>query len=194
MDWRLRFLLLASFLLAGLIGLELAHGTAPAHRTVPRPAVSRLERPVNAHRDARRGEPFAAVALARPLFSPNRRPPMQVAGPPTERQGLPRLSGVVIDGPRRLAFFAGPEIGRTIVAEAGAALGRWTVVAIAADAVTLLGPDGEQQMQPRFASEPAATVATTVTQQPNRLTEAMRRSHHALLELLENGHAAPLTQ
>lgn len=85
--------------------------------------------------------------LARPLFSPGRRP-VEVAG--VGVQGLPRLTGVVLAGSQRLAIFAGASNGHPIVAERGAHIGAYEVQAIADTGVTVAGPEGTTLLRPAF--------------------------------------------
>jgi hypothetical protein len=97
--------------------------------------------------------------LARPLFTPDRRPPHQphVEAAPVAAVGPPRLAGVLISPAGKAAIFAadGPK---PIVVHEGGKLGQYTVQLIEAGRVTLQGPGGplccsrplkmEQNLQP----------------------------------------------
>jgi hypothetical protein len=99
---------------------------------------------------------WVASILARPLFSPDRRPPAEgsiVAG--TELAGLPRLSGVLVGPFGRSAIFS-PDGGKPIVVAEGARIAAWTVQAIQANAVEIVGPDGKRTVHPTFGNMPAA--------------------------------------
>lgn len=84
--------------------------------------------------------------LARPLFSPDRRPIESARGV----AGLSRLSGIVVAGTRRLAIFAGAAGGRAVIAEEGARIGRYEVRSITDTGVTVVGPDGAAVTRPVF--------------------------------------------
>ncbi len=138
--------------LGGVVGLELTDPaaspplvaappdatTVPHAAAVPRAAATALPEAIRAAQ---------TTLLQRPLFSPNRRPPPDAAVAAPGRHGPPRLAGVLIAPSGRRAIFA----DRVVVAEGGA-LGRYTVQAIEAGQVTLLGPDGLQVLRPAFAT------------------------------------------
>ena len=89
----------------------------------------------------RTGE-WAATALARPLFAPDRRPVPEprgaaVAGGPAGRE-LPRLTGVMVTPGGAAAIFAGAAEGaKPQVMRVGDSLGGFEVKAIMAGEVTL---------------------------------------------------------
>lgn len=148
--------------LGGVVGLELADWAAPPLVAAP-PNATTVPRAIAGPRTAAiaalPGAIRAAQAtlLQRPLFSPSRRPPPAAAVAAPDRHGPPRLAGVLIAPSGRRAIFA----DRVVVAEGGA-LGRYTVQAIEAGQVTLLGPDGPQVLRPAFA------VATSPPEPPPR--------------------------
>ena len=103
----------------------------------------------------------AKEILARPLFTPGRRPP-----PPSAQADLPiaaaaipapvwdwRLAGVVIEPDRRDAVFARPGEVRTVAP--GQLIADWTLEAIERDTVTLKNRDGTKTLhiEPRTAAE-----------------------------------------
>ena len=91
--------------------------------------------------------------LARPLFSPGRRPvELAAAGV----QGLPRLTGVVVNGSQRIAIFAPASNGRPIIAENGAHIGEYEVKGITDAGVTVAGPRGTTLLRPAFDAAPVA--------------------------------------
>ncbi len=129
--------------LAGVIGVELS---APPARRVPpaAPASAASRAPVLAPDAA--ATRWAQVLLARPLFSPDRRPP-DVVRSAAAAHALPRLAGVLVGPEGRRALFA----GGVVLAEGGA-LGPWRVAGIAAGQVTLTGPGGVRVLRPAFAA------------------------------------------
>ena len=97
-----------------------------------------------------------ARSLGRPVFNWDRRPvaaPGIVGG---AAPGLPRLTGIVIYSSGRLATFALPSSGRSVVAREGTRVGDLIVQAIQAGQVTVLGPDGLRVLRPSF--DPHATL------------------------------------
>ncbi len=141
-------LLVVSLTLGGVIVCELiALPTAPPEQAAAPvsllPTVVRPN-PVQAvrDRDARLTE-----VLARPLFSPDRRP---VASAARAVNGLARLTGIVITDRQKLAIFAGAPGSRPVVAEEGARLGGYMVRTINGLGVTVVGPEGSMVIRPVF--------------------------------------------
>ncbi len=89
---------------------------------------------------------LAATTLARPLFSPGRRPP---APPRAAPAPLPRLAGVS-GGVWARAFLARPA-GRTVVLAVGETLDGLTLRGVGPDSATLVGPDGLHVLHLAFA-------------------------------------------
>lgn len=129
--------------LAGVIGLELANLLAPL------PAAPRVRAATGAPHTATLIAPlpegWQATLRARPLFSPDRRPP-RLAGTGSRAPGLPRLTGVVVAPDGRRAIFADGK-----VMTEGAMLGRYRIASIGIGRVTLQGPDGTEVLRPAFA-------------------------------------------
>jgi hypothetical protein len=96
--------------------------------------------------DARVGE-----VLARPVFSPDRRP---VATGTRTAAGLTRLTGIVITGSRKVAIFAAQAGGRPVVAEEGSHISAYELKAISDTGVTVVGPTGTMVMAPLFDPSP----------------------------------------
>jgi hypothetical protein len=100
-----------------------------------------------------RHEDWLSEILARPLFSPTRRPVE------TGVSGLPRLTGIVVAGSQRVAIFAAPANGHPIVAQAGAHVGAYEVQTIGDAGVTVVGPGGTTLIRPIFdVARPAGSV------------------------------------
>jgi hypothetical protein len=153
---------LAGAAFAGIIALELrgiagdaaTSGTAASAVARWRPAP---EVPTPPPPD-RSGE-WAATALARPLFAPDRRPVPEpraaVAGGPGGRE-LPRLAGVLVTPEGGAAIFAGAgDAAKPQVVRVGDRLGGFEVKAIVAGEVTLTGPEGDRVLRPSFDARPA---------------------------------------
>lgn len=144
--------------LASIIAWEI--GNAPtADVASPHPSVAVAGARVPASEADRTGD-WVATVLARPLFSPDRRPAVDtatVAG--TSLPGLPRLSGILVGPFGRQAIFAASG-RKPIVVEEGAKIDAYTVKSIDATQVRLLGPNGMQVLKPSFqASSDRSDVA-----------------------------------
>lgn len=142
--------------LAGVIGLELSSAwSAPPELPVAGVAGRAAASPAADRRGgmADRPEAWAAAALARPLFAPGRRPEAlaSVAAAPVGA-GLPRLSGVLIDGERRRAIFAGANGAMPVTTGEGGDVAGFRVQKIEAAQVTLAGPDGVRVVRPSFGA------------------------------------------
>jgi hypothetical protein len=96
---------------------------------------------------------WMATILARPLLSPDRRPPREaVAAAPGEplSDGLPRLSGVLVGPFGRRAIFATDGAKPVVVGEGGR-VNAWTVRRIEIDEVQVAGPSGVRSVRPSFS-------------------------------------------
>jgi hypothetical protein len=118
--------------------------------------------------------PIAAI-LARPLFSPSRRPPQSNTAKVADDGGLAdsRLAGIVIGAGRRFAIFA-PEGAKAVTVTEGQTVSGWRVESISPREVALSGPDGTKTLQPKFdpnlvppPPEPAAPPQQVVAAPPN---------------------------
>lgn len=143
-------LLTAVLGLALLLGFEISRPALSGHAMAPRlgtvePAVGATPAPLN-----RAIAAWQKPILARPLFSPSRRPARSTAGAGAQASaGLPRLSGIIIAHGQAEAIFA-PATGQAMLLKAGGRIGDYTVVSVGADGVVVSGPDGRQTVQPRF--------------------------------------------
>lgn len=112
-------------------------------------------------------EGWTAVALARPLFAPNRRPRAAASTATQAPTVLPRLTGVVIYGEYRRAIFTGAGGAKPVPASERANVVGYTVQSIKAGQVTLAGPGGTQVLRPSFdARPPQAAGASPVSGGP----------------------------
>lgn len=139
--------------LAGIVGFELLPSP-----TEPEQVPAAVGAPVVGATEAKTlVTPAAAEAndetlLARPLFSQTRRPP-NVASPAAAAASadpLPRMTGILIDGPNRRAIFAGAQGGKAITVVEGGHLGAFTVQSIEPRQVTVIGPGGPRTLRTAF--------------------------------------------
>jgi hypothetical protein len=94
---------------------------------------------------------WVAATLARPLFSPDRRPPLDEGpAPAAVPEILPRLTGVLVSSSGKTAFFAGDAGGKPIAIREGDRIATFTVQVIAAGQVTITGPGGKKVLTPVF--------------------------------------------
>jgi len=117
--------------------------SAPVEQPDPAPALPQLT-------IAPAPPPIAAI-LARPLFSPSRRPPQTNTGKVADDGGFAdsRLAGIVIEAGRRFAIFA-PEGAKALTVIEGETVSGWRVESISPREVALSGPDGTKTLQPKF--------------------------------------------
>ncbi|HVB18132.1 MAG TPA: hypothetical protein VNF04_16470 [Stellaceae bacterium] len=100
-------------------------------------------------RQARRisAQDLLTAALARPLFSPTRRPPV-AEGPVDFDLSDKRLAGIVIEAGRRLAIFAVTGAKPLTLSE-GEIVNGWEIENITPQEVSLRGPAGTRTLQPK---------------------------------------------
>jgi len=158
---RLPLLIVLAALLAGALA---AAWTMPGDLPAivrPAPVPSRVAPPALPE-----GAAWERTVLARPLFSPTRRPPPpEAAGADPAAAAPPRLAGVIIGPDGRRAIFD-PAGGKPTVAAEGARIGGFTVTAIEADRVTVAGEGGTRVLRPVFAgaAHPRAADAARSSQ------------------------------
>lgn len=156
-------LILAAAVLGGTIALELGQRMPDSDVMVPATAtrlpVPAAPRPASAP-DAGGAGGRAAAVLARPLFSPGRRPAAQAAaGPGPAAAALPRMTGVIVTPAGRRAIFTSGD-GKPVVVTEGGHIGAYDVQLIEAGRVTLSGPDGTRVVAPAFDPKPPAQAAS----------------------------------
>lgn len=121
---------------------------------------------------------WTRTVLARPLFSPSRRPAATATAGPQQ----PRLAGIVMGPSGRRAIFAGDGDARGIVAGVGQQAGAWQVQAIDANAVQVIGPEGRRTLVPARDSaahaddDGSGAAASTVPAHPSILDLLRNRS------------------
>ncbi len=140
MPGRRSFLLLASIVLISIIaaeyGLTRHHPQAIAMRRSP---VAELAKPDQS-------EVWTRRILARPLFSPDRRPPAQAL---ETSNGLPRLTGIIVMQADKRAIFAGTN-GKAIALAEGAQIGPYQIASIQPGLVIVSGPEGQRVLRAAF--------------------------------------------
>ena len=139
---------LVAAVLAGLVAVELATGALPS------PAVRQAAAGAAGPPAAKPADPApqqVAVLLARPPFSPSRRPDA-VDGADDPR--LPHLTGILVTSQERKAIFSGRDGGRGAVVGQGDQVGAYRVQDISAADVTLAGVDGPHVVRPTFSTAP----------------------------------------
>lgn len=171
-DPRIILLLVAAGLLSGIVGLEIAGGTGAADSSTiaarPRPEKT----PTIPRLPSSPAPNTVTTSLARPLFSPIRRPP-EVAQSGSGESELKdkRLAGIVVEPNRRLAIFAVTGAKPLTVRE-GDDVGGWRVETITAREVSVRGPGGTQTLQPKLdfnaVPPPRKQPAEPVPQAPAR--------------------------
>ncbi|MBV8457206.1 MAG: hypothetical protein JO122_11395 [Acetobacteraceae bacterium] len=169
-------LLVASVtLLAGLLFFEAQPG-APLPELTPEakraaPALPHNRPGLVQDRDAR----WSDTILARPLFSPTRRPAKIVGPQTTATVETPRLTGVVIAADGTGAIFVGPDT-KPVFARIGDRIGPYKIAGIAEGQVTVETATGTEILHPEFAQASSATTAPASSNSRQRPTGSVRAS------------------
>lgn len=151
-------------ILCAVIGVEVMaqRQAQQSDQAVPIIAPVRPDSPAISQPPDQRSAWFREI-LARPLFSPDRKP---VAANARSAAGLPRLTGIVVTGTRRVAIFAGSSGGHPTVVEAGSEIGVYHVMDIADGTVTVAGPEGTTVIKPVFDPTSPAVVKAPLMARP----------------------------
>lgn len=138
-------------MLVGLLALEYHSGVAremslahPSDHVVTTARPAGPDAPTNASPAPAVIQDWTQTVLARPLFSPSRRPAATIAAGPQQ----PRLAGIVMGPSGRRAIFAGDKDARGIVVGVGQQAGAWQIRAIDENAVQVIGPEGPRTLTP----------------------------------------------
>lgn len=148
-----------AILLASLLATTLrTHPTDPVTSPNP-PANTRVNaapvRTPGLEQDVDRDRAWVTAILARPLFSPDRRPARVGPARATAGAVVPRVAGIVIDGPRRSVIFAAPTEGaHPITLLEGNEVNGFRIRSIEDNQVTILGADGLHILRPTFDPRP----------------------------------------
>ncbi|MBV8521959.1 MAG: hypothetical protein JOY71_07520 [Acetobacteraceae bacterium] len=134
----------------------------PASAPAARPALQAVNSPPTPAVDvAGRTQAWVSTVLARPLFSPDRRP---AAGPAQATGSLPRLTGTVVGPFGRAAIFAGDP--KAVAVAEGGRIQSYSVRSIGANEVEVIGPEGVQILRPSFAPAPPPGAARPTAAPP----------------------------
>ena len=163
MNSTLRLLILIAVALTGLIAIELALSSSDHTDITPAPAAQTADANT-APQDAGSPADYTMTINARPVFRADRHPYQTndqdvVSTAPVD---LPRLTGILLSSDLKRAIFAPDGSDKPIVVAEGENVGDWRVQEIAADSVTMTGPDGTRRLRPKFAANavPATTPGT----------------------------------
>ncbi len=153
--------LLGTAALIGVLAVELRSLSVDDQPAILAPTPLRIQShpaaaPSGVQRDA------MAAILARPLFSPGRRPAALPTASAALPAALPRLSGTIVHGADRSVIFVPASGGKPLVAHEGAVVGGYTVQAIQAGRVTLAGPDGVHVLWLAFGPQSPAVRSNAV--------------------------------
>jgi hypothetical protein len=144
----LYLLLAGSAMFGAILYLELGTGTAGGKPAIemPQPAKARVAaRPPQKLRH----QQLVATILARPLFSPTRRPPETVSGPDAGPDlADARLTGIVTLPPLKIAIFA-VKGAKPLVLSEGETVSGWRIERITPAEIALSGPGGTQTLRPK---------------------------------------------
>jgi hypothetical protein len=153
-----RMLALLCVLLLAVVAAEATQRSGANSHPIRRTATTHpLQPPVTTHlASAESLDQWMKVALARPLFAPDRKP---VAGTVAADPGMPRLAGIIESPDAAVAIFQPADGVRPVVARHGEKVGGWEVTSIATGAVNLRRENDVVILSPRFdGARPDGTV------------------------------------
>ncbi len=154
------------WLLSGLLGVALAAELGLPERDPPAAQSPALQVNAGPPRQADPVGRWASAVLARPLFSPGRRPDA-AASQTGEHLDLPRLSGIIVMASERRAIFASAGNGApAIIVSEGGTVGGWQVEAVHPGDVQVAGPNGRRTLRPTYSDRPPAMPDKDPTQPP----------------------------
>jgi hypothetical protein len=142
--------LIAGSLFGAIVYFELQPTAADDEVVATLKGVPEVAKPSPRQQDPRIGDPVA-IALAKPLFSPTRRPPQSTQAGAAEDNDLAdtRLAGIVTTPARRLAIFA-VKGDKPLKRVEGDEVSGWRIESITPREVSLSGPSGTKTLQPKF--------------------------------------------
>jgi hypothetical protein len=144
-DPRILLFAAGSLLFGALIVVQLSTGAADGAAVVPAAARRDGDR-AKLPQVATPVEPLVATMLARPLFSPDRRPAESPRSPGADFKDK-RFTGIVIEPDQRLAIFAVTGAKPLAVTE-GDSVDGWRIESITADEITLVSAQGSRTLRP----------------------------------------------
>lgn len=166
--------LAASVILAALLPWELQSDITKT--AAPARSETKPEPKDGAQPDAPAIHRLMATILARPLFSPTRRPPEAATADDRTETSLAdmRLTGILIAPNQHVAIFAIAN-GKPFIRSEGEMISDWRIETIAAQSVSLSGPKGTTTLEPkadpnlarlRAAAQPALPAASAASAPP----------------------------
>jgi hypothetical protein len=160
------YLLLAGSVLFGaILYVELASNAAGEKVAIEMPRPAKTPPPLHPQQKLRHRQLVTAI-LARPLFSPTRRPDAPASG----RDAGPdladaRLTGIVTLPPLKIAIFA-VKGAKPLVLGEGETVSGWRIDRITPAEIALSGPGGTQTMRPKEDPTLMRASATPVANRP----------------------------
>jgi general secretion pathway protein N len=150
----IRLLTMLCGVLLAVVASEAAFRSGPRVRAAVEPAGSPSRQAAkSAHQAPATVNQWVTVALARPLFAPDRKPiPGTVASDP----GMPRLTGIIASAGSTVAIFQPAGDAKAVTARNGERVGGWEVTTIEAGSVSLRKDNEIIALSPRF-NDVAAT-------------------------------------
>ena len=154
--------------LLGVIVWEVDVGTAvpPAPPLIMAPVPERPGRDIGPSGP----DPRLETILARPLFTPSRRPPVANMPPAALKMpepGLPRLSAILAGPFGRRAIFEFPPGKRAVTVTVGDQIQEYRVQSIDERVVTLTGPAGQRRLSISLPATPQALPAAAAAAMPD---------------------------
>jgi hypothetical protein len=163
---------LVCLLSAAAIGGELWYGVGGAtdRAMLQRPPVQAVTKRATEHAALTEGvDQWVDVALARPLFAPDRRP---VAGSRTAEAGLPRLAGVIVSPSDKVAIFQSAGVTKPVSVRHGETVNGWLVTMIEANSVSLRKAASTLVLRPEFGDLAPGHAAKKAAEPPSRWVAA----------------------
>ena len=146
-------------LLAGVLYFE-TQPHAPLSRLSPETARQPLAHSHARPNVAQDGDArWSETILARPLFSPTRRPPRTVVSQTTAVVEKPRLAGVIIAAQGTGAIFVRQD-GKPVFVSIGNRIGPYRIARIADGQVTVETATGTEILHPEFAQGASASISS----------------------------------
>jgi general secretion pathway protein N len=144
----IRLLTLLCGVLLAVVASEAAFRSGPGIHTAAEPAGAPSRQVVtNVAQSTATINHWVTVALARPLFAPDRRP---IAGTVASDPGMPRLTGIIASSGSAVAIFQPVGEAKPVTARNGERVGGWEVTTIEADSVSLHKDNEIVTLSPRF--------------------------------------------
>lgn len=163
-----------AFGLSTIIALEARVRDGPAEVPAGPRRAALAVRPAGSPAPVDDTDRWIGAILARPVFSPSRRPSASAATNASAPTEPVRLAGILVSAHDRVAIFAKSGEGKPIVAHVGSQVGEDVVQSIEPDRVTMRGPDGERVLRPSYQSKEAAALSG-LSEQPPAATPRKRR-------------------